>query len=122
MFDVYSTLLSFPVTTLFGTHEERNQDVTSHAMTSGLFALEGLKILRYSLAMNLLGIAQAVDLRGGGSLLSPQTRPLYDFVRSLSPYVSEERPLHTDIEELTSKIQSGAVSSIVQNNIFNNFQ
>ena len=38
MFEVYSTYLSFPVTTLFGVPEEGNQDVTTHALTSGILA------------------------------------------------------------------------------------
>src|SRR5262245_40506014 len=77
MLDVYSSLLSMPVTTFFGTHEENNQDVTSHALTSGILALENLRLARYSIAQNLVALAQAVDLRSGPDRLSPKTRPAY---------------------------------------------
>lgn len=118
MFDVYSILLANPVTTLFGTHEERNQDVTSHALTSGILAEKNLELLRYSLAMNMIAVAQAIDLRGGKALLAPRTRYLYDWIRKYSSYVQEERPLHGDIETLSQAITSGEYRSVLMDSIF----
>jgi len=64
MLEVHSMMLSNPITTMFGIHEERNQDITSHATTSGNLAIKNLELLKYSLAGNMLAVAQAVDLRG----------------------------------------------------------
>jgi histidine ammonia-lyase len=118
MLEVHSVLLANPVTTLFGVHEERNQDLTSHAMTSGLLALQNLQLLQYSLAVNLLAAAQAVDLRGGSELLSPRTRPLHQYVRSLSPRVTVERPLHEDLERVAATISSGEMLEELREPLF----
>src|SRR5262249_52183054 len=122
MLDVYSSLLSMPVTTFFGTHEENNQDVTSHALTSGILALENLRLARYSIAQNLLALAQAVDLRGGPHRLSPKTRPAYEFIRSRVRYVDQERPLNKDIEFLYERIRSGAIMTFLRAEVLDGFQ
>lgn len=121
MFDVYSMILAQPVTTLFGTHEERNQDVTSHALTSGIMALTNVDLLAYSLAMNLLAVVQAIDLRGGKSKLSPKTQPVYDWVRSLSPYVDSDRPLASEIEVVAQAIRSGNCISQLLNTVYSEY-
>jgi histidine ammonia-lyase len=119
MFDVYSMLLSIPVSTFFGVHEEANQDITSHALTSGILGLENLKIARYSTAQNLIAVVQAIDIRGGVEKLSPKTKPLYEFVRKHVRYVKKERPLHNEIEYIYQTILSGELMKIVREKIFN---
>jgi histidine ammonia-lyase len=118
MFDVYSMTLAQPVTTLFGIHEEANQDITVHSLTSAIMAQTNLEVLRYSLAMNLIAVAQAVDLRGGPGKLSPRTRPVYKFVRSYVSYVKKERPLHNEIETIAKKIQSGELNEVLRSHVF----
>jgi histidine ammonia-lyase len=114
MFEVYSSLLSIPVSTFFGIHEEGNQDITAHALTSGILALENLRLVHYSLAQHLLAIAQGVDLRGGAAKLAPRTQPIYTFVRELAPYVCEEKPLHAEIERLYQAIKSGDLMRVIR--------
>jgi histidine ammonia-lyase len=121
MFDVYSMILAQPVTTLFGVHEERNQDITSHALTSGILALTNLDLLSYSLAINLLAVTQAVDLRGGKAGLSPRTQPVYDWVRSLTDYVDLERPLAADIQSLATAITSGDCIRLLLNQVYSDY-
>ena len=118
MLEVQSMQLANPVTTLFGIHEERNQDLTSHATTSGHLALRNLELLRYSLAANLLALAQAVDLRGGAERLAPRTRPLYAFVRASSAVVREERPLHADLEHLARRLDDESTRDALMQSIF----
>ncbi|KXK10239.1 MAG: MIO-dependent tyrosine 2,3-aminomutase [Microgenomates bacterium OLB23] len=78
MFDVYASLLSMPVSTFFGVHEEGNQDITSHALTSGILGFDNLRITHYALAQTLLAVCQAVDLRGGARMLSEKNKtPIY---------------------------------------------
>lgn len=114
MFEVHSMALANPVSTLFGTHEERNQDITSHATTSGMLALKNLDILKYSLASILLAVCQGVDLRGGGRLLSSRTRPVYTFIRSMAPYAAEDLPLGPDLEAIASSIEDGRLMDVVR--------
>ena len=106
MYEVYSMLLANPVTTMFGIHEEFNQDITSHAFTSVILAWELLKITKLSIASDLICACQAVDLRGGPELLSPMTKPFYKFVRDKVPYIKKEQPLGEYIE-ITSKNLTG---------------
>jgi len=118
MLEVYSMVLAAPVTTLFGVCEERNQDITSHAVTSGLLALQNLELLRYSLAGNWLALAQATEFRGGAHLLSPRTQPLYRFVRSQSEQVRSERALAPDIELLASSLKDGSAMQVIREEVF----
>jgi len=118
MLDVYSSLLSVPVSTFFGVHEEGNQDITSHALTSGMIGMENLRLTHYALAQTLMAVCQAVDLRGGADKLSEKTRPVYRFVRSKIAYVKEERPLHNEIELLYEAISSGEINKLIRENSF----
>ncbi len=118
MFEVYAMTLAQPVTTLFGIHEEANQDITVHSLTSAIMAQTNLELLRYSLAMNLIAVVQAVDLRGGPDLLAPRTRPVYEFVRKHVSYVSKERPLHREIEVIAEKIHRGELNTILRAKVF----
>lgn len=120
MLEVYSSLLSIPVSTFFGIHEESNQDITSHALTSGILGLENLRLARYSLAQNFTAIAQAVDLRGGEKLLSPQTQPVYKFIREKTNYVKEERPIYHDMEAMYQSIFDGSMMKIIREKVFDN--
>lgn len=122
MFEVYSSLLSVPVSTFFGVHEEGNQDITAHSLTSGIFALENLRIARYSLAQNLLAVCQAVDLRGGAELLSPKTRPVYEKIRKNSAYVKEERPLSADIEKIYEMVVQGEIVKLINSAVFSGYE
>ncbi len=122
MFEVYSQILSQPVTTIFGVHEEGNQDVTSHALTSGILGLENLRLARYSLAQNLMAVAQAVDLRGGPNLLAPRTRPIYNFVRSRVEYANHEHPMHFDIECLYETLVNGQFHHMLRSETFSGLE
>jgi histidine ammonia-lyase len=118
MLEVYSSLLSIPVTTFFGVHEEGNQDITAHSLTSGILGLENLRLVRYSLAQNLLAVTQAVDLRGGPDHLSPRTRPVYRFVRERAAFTEAERPLHGEIEALYRALQAGELARVLRAETF----
>jgi histidine ammonia-lyase len=113
MFDVYSSLLSMPVSTFFGVHEEGNQDITSHALTSGILGLENLRVTRYSLAQQMIAVHQGVLLRGGEKLLSPKTRLLFNYIHKKVEYVKKERPLHNEIETLYQSIISGELNQLL---------
>jgi len=121
MFEVYSMMLSMPVSTMFGVHEEMNQDITSHALTSGILGLENLRLTRYSIAQNLIAVAQAVDLRGGENNLSSKTRPVYKYIRDRVKLVTKERPLHNDIEKIYEDIKNGELMKVILKKVLNNY-
>lgn len=122
MYEVYSSLLSIPVSTFFGTHEEGNQDITSHALTSGILGLENLRLARYSISQNLLAAVQAVDLRGGPKYLSPRTRPVYYFIRKITDYIVAERPLGDDIERIYKTIVNGSLMKEIREKVLNDYE
>jgi histidine ammonia-lyase/tyrosine ammonia-lyase len=122
MLEVYSTLLSIPVSTFFGVHEEGNQDITAHSLTSGILALENLRLVRYSLAQGLLAVAQAVDLRGGPARLSARTRPVYQFVRERAEFATSERPLAQEIETLYGMLVNGRLAHHLRTEVFAEFE
>lgn len=122
MLEVYSSLLSIPVSTFFGTHEEGNQDITSHALTSAIIGMENLRLTRYSIAQNLLAVAQAVDLRGGKKYLSSHTRPVYEFIRDRVGYVEIERPLANDMETLYNTIVDGSLMNLIRTKVINGYE
>jgi len=114
MYDVYATVLATPVSTAFGVHEEANQDLTSHAMTSALLNQEVLKLTRLSLATNLIASCQAVDLRGGPDQLSPTTEPIYKWIRARVPYVKKEQPLGQYVEAVAAELlDQKLISSLI---------
>lgn len=106
MFDVYSMFLSMPISTLFGVHEQNNQDLTSHAMTSGHIGRELLKVTWLSLAQTSISLAQAVDLREGKGKLAPKTLKFYNYIRDHVGFVKSEQPLGPQIELIAEKLQT----------------
>lgn len=100
MYEVYATMLSEPVGTKFGYHEEFNQDITSHSFTSAIFSWELVKILKYSIATTLIASCQATDLLGGPSMISSSTRNLYEWTRKRVPYVKKEEPMGKYVEDV----------------------
>ncbi len=104
MLEVYATALSVPINTMFGVHEEHNQDITSQAPASAIMTREVIKLAKLSIATNAMAAAQAVDLRGGPHLLSPQTQPVYELIRKIVPFIKVEQPLGQYVEELSNKL------------------
>lgn len=104
MYEVYASQFVNPISTAFGTHEEFNQDITSHAFTSGIMTQELLTITKYAVATNFISACQAIDLRGGPRLLSSKTRPFYKWLRQMVPYIVEERPLGDFLEKIADEL------------------
>jgi histidine ammonia-lyase len=117
MFEVYSSLLVYPASTAFGTHEEFNQDITSHAPASSILARELMQIAKLATATNFIAACQAIDLRGGSKLLSPATKYLYDWLRQYVPYIKKEQPLGHYVEKVAGHLTDneflGKVVSVI---------
>jgi phenylalanine ammonia-lyase len=85
--------------------EQFNQDVVSLGTNAALTALDMLRLLRDSISITLLSLAQAVDLRDGKERLGAGTRPLYRALRERSPFLDADRPLDADIQRVSAALE-----------------
>jgi histidine ammonia-lyase len=90
-----------------------HEDHVSMGNASALEAWQALANTEWTLAIELLAGAQAVEFlaplepgRGGGAARA--------FVRSLSPRLEEDRPLSGDIESVATAIRTGALVEAVE--------
>ena len=89
--------------------EQFNQDIVSLGTHSALTAMDMVKLLKPIVAIMLLAVAQGIDLRGGSREMAPGTRPIYDTIRSVSPFLNTDRPLDNDIERLGDLIDQRGI-------------
>lgn len=108
MYEVYASVLAAPFSTAFGVHEELNQDLTSHALSSALVTLEVMKVMKLAVATNLIAGCQAIDLRGGSELMSPVTQKYYHLIRNVVPFIDVEQPLGHYVEQVAELLTSSA--------------
>jgi phenylalanine ammonia-lyase len=85
--------------------EEYNEDVVSLGMHAAVTAMDALACLRNETAMVLLAATQAVDLRGGPARLASGTRKIYESVRLVAPFQSEDRPMEQEIAALAERLK-----------------
>ncbi len=94
--------------------EQYNQDVVSLGMHAAVTAMDALECLRNETAMLLIAGAQAVDLRGGPERLGAGCRKLYDSIRSLAAFQTEDAPLEAEIAAVSAAIAAGGLSGIAE--------
>jgi histidine ammonia-lyase len=89
------------------------EDHVSMGNAAGLKAWQVLANAESALAIELLAGAQAVEFLAP---LEPGrgVRATYDFVRTLSPRLRDDRPLSPDIEALADAIREGSLVSAVE--------
>lgn len=86
--------------------ESMNQDKVSMGTTSALGLKEGVKEFSSMLAIAMLGIAQAMDIRGVEKF-SPHAQALYKKIRAISAPLIEDRRLDKDIATLQAMLMRG---------------
>lgn len=79
--------------------------------TSARISREVLALVEEALAVHLIGLCQAADIRGAEGLGS--TRPVYELVRSVSAYVETDRELEEDISSVLALIRSRQITGSV---------
>jgi phenylalanine ammonia-lyase len=89
--------------------EQFNQDIVSLGTHAATTAMDVSRLLRHTVAINLLAAAQAVDLRlaltgRGVDSLGAGTAAIYRSVRTMSSFVAEDRALDKDIAAVSELI------------------
>jgi len=100
-----------PMTIFSRSTESHNQDKVSMGTTSARISREVVALIEEALAVHLIGLCQAADIRGADGLGG--TRPVYDLVRSVSSYVETDRELEDDISAVLGLIRSHQVTDCV---------
>lgn len=93
-----------------GTH---NQDKVSMGAIAARQAREVVGLVQEVAAIHLIVLCQAADRRDAAKL-APATRRVYEAVRSVSPYVEEDRELREDIQRVVGLIRSGELASLIE--------
>lgn len=100
-----------PMTIFSRSTAAHNQDKVSLGTTSARISREVLVLVEEALAVHLIGLCQAADIRGPEGLGG--TRPVYDLVRSVSQYVETDRELEEDISAVLGLIRSRQITGSV---------
>lgn len=77
--------------------EQYNQDVVSLGTHAALTAMDVVRLMRNTVAITLLSVVQAIDLREGAGRMGTGTGHIYRAVRSVSGFVDTDRALDSDI-------------------------
>lgn len=89
--------------------EQYNQDMVSLGTHSALTAMDMVRLLRNAVAISLLSVAQAIDLRQGGGRLGAGTGRIYRTVRASSRFLDADRALDEDIAAVCGLIERRAI-------------
>src|SRR3984957_3866926 len=83
-----------------------NQDVVSMGCIAAKMTRTVLPLIWKILAIEMLALAQAADLRGRKKVLGGDFKKLYELVRGVSPQLENDRLLNEDIARATALLQS----------------
>jgi len=84
--------------------EQFNQDVVSLGTHAASTTYGMTRMLRDAVAMTLLAVAQAIDIRSHARGLAVGTSTVFSAIRGVSPFVEEDRALHADIAAVSDLI------------------
>ena len=103
---------TMPATSFSRSTESHNQDKVSMGTIAARDARTIVALIRQVVAIHLLALCQAADLRGDGCL-SAATSQAHRLIRSKSAHVDRDRPLDSDIAVVDSLITSGRLRQAV---------
>jgi len=102
--------LSSPPPIYPGMSADGLEDVATHASIPAKNLFPIAKRLRQLSAIESIVAVQAIDLRELSKPIAPALHPVYATIRSVSPPLSTDRSLGTEIDELATQIEQGAFS------------
>lgn len=100
--------LTMPATVFSRSTEAHNQDKVSLGTIAARDARAVIELAEYVAAIHLHALCQALDLRGR-ELAGAGTRRAYEAVRRVASFVSEDRPLDSEVRAVAHLIRSGAL-------------
>ncbi len=100
-----------PMTVFSRSTAAHNQDKVSMGATAARKTRDVIRLAEEALAVHLIGLCQAADLRGADKL--GRTQAVYEEVRKVSPFVERDRELEQDIENVVALIRSRAITRAV---------
>jgi len=68
------------------------------------------------LAIELMAACQAIELRRPNKCTA-KIEQIYDWVRTIVPFMEDDESLHSHIEELTKKIDEGVLLNLVKGEV-----
>jgi phenylalanine ammonia-lyase len=90
--------------------EQYNQDIVSLGMHAALTGMQMTAILRDGVAIALITLCQAIELRGGADKLGRGNRGVYEAVRNQVAFADEDRPMAGDIQKISHLIKRRSIS------------
>jgi tyrosine ammonia-lyase len=90
-----------------------NQDVVTMGTIAARRTAELIDYLFDLLAIDAMVMVQAFEIRGGfeSDEFAPSSKQLASQIRSISPFVKEDRPLHADIARVSQELRTGRLPS-----------
>jgi histidine ammonia-lyase len=99
--------LTMPASVFSRSTECHNQDKVSMGTIAARDALRIVELTEQVLAISMLAVAQAIDLRvRAGGRCRPRSLLLRDLVRERAPFVDADRRQDGDIAEMVSMIRN----------------
>jgi phenylalanine ammonia-lyase len=89
--------------------EQYNQDIVSLGMHAALTAMQMTKLLQDAVAIALITVCQAIDLRGGSHKLGQHNRVVFERIRREVAFIEEDRPLDGEISKVAELIEHRAI-------------
>ena len=105
---IHNRSRSLPVAAVMLPTEGDNQDMVSLGTHSAFDLAEVTENYANLVAIMLFAAAQAIELRGKDKA-SPLALQILKFVRSKSPFLNEDRPLHQEFIEITKSLETSGI-------------
>ena len=96
--------------------EAYNQDKVSMGTIAARDARTIVELAQQVLAIHLLALCQALDLRGV-EYMGPRTQAVYQLIRKAVPFVEQDRRMDVDIEQVVRMIRSKELRYIFQQEV-----
>ncbi|HEX3778390.1 MAG TPA: aromatic amino acid ammonia-lyase [Pseudonocardiaceae bacterium] len=104
---------SAPASVFSRSTEAHNQDKVSMGTIAARDARTSVELTEQVVALHLAALCQAVDLRGGPTMLGHGTRAAYELVRDHVGYLEHDRRLENEIALVVEAVRGGALRAAV---------
>ncbi|WP_392876959.1 histidine ammonia-lyase [Streptomyces sp. LN499] len=100
--------LTMPVSSFSRSTEAHNQDKVSMGTIAARHARTAVHLISEVTAIHLVALCQAADIIGADKL-GPQTARAYSYLRSVVPFVQEDRPLDEEFQQTAKLLIDGSL-------------